>query len=457
MSRPFPLALSFKGKSLENEPAAIRECSHDYGNITTAVPRAIVRPSSLEDIAAVITTASKSNVALAIRGRGHSLRGQSLVSNGVVIDMQSMARVTDCTATAIQVQAGADWSHVLRHSMSLGAVPPVLPNYLGLSIGGTICVGGVGEATFRHGLVADSVLSLDVVTGTGEPLTCSPCNHAELFEACKAGLGQFAVVVSANISLTPSVPRSRIFHLLYADVEAFLSNLKQLASSPTPLAGLRGLAIPNRREHLEFVLGDAHRSVWVSPSRFPWLFVLTLTLAAAADSSFLEDLDYIPGGMRIEEPPPGALPVSAPINPDLVHPWVDLFIPGARAAGFLTQTLGKFEPSGVGGPILLYPIVSSRLSPSFCRMPDDDFVVLLSVSRAIAPGDPELLSKLLAENRAIYKACRAIGGFSYPIGSLGLQADDWRDHFGPRWDYWQSVKERYDPNHILSPGQMIAI
>jgi cytokinin dehydrogenase len=70
--------------------------------------------------------------------------------------------------------------------------PPVLADYLRLSVGGTLTVGGVGAMTARHGLQADNVLELDVVTGRGDLLTCSPERHPDLFDAVRAAWARSA-------------------------------------------------------------------------------------------------------------------------------------------------------------------------------------------------------------------------------------------------------------------------
>ncbi len=99
-----------------------------------------------------------------------------------------------CTRSArvqhdkIVVDAGAKWSEVLAATLPQGKTPPVLCDYLELSVGGTIVVGGVGGTTSRYGVQADNVLEMDVVTGKGaeaSPVrrtttpTCStPCARA---------------------------------------------------------------------------------------------------------------------------------------------------------------------------------------------------------------------------------------------------------------------------------------
>jgi len=79
---------------------------------------------------------------------------------------------------------------VLAATLPRGRTPPVLPDYLDLSVGGTLVVGGVGSRTWRQGTVSDTVVELRVVTGRGEQVSCSPTRNPRLFDAVRAGLGQ---------------------------------------------------------------------------------------------------------------------------------------------------------------------------------------------------------------------------------------------------------------------------
>ena len=61
--------------------------------------------------------------------------------------------------------------------------------------------------TSRHGVQADNVLEMDVITGTGEKITCSASRHSDLFNAVRAGLGQVGVITSATLALMPAPHR----------------------------------------------------------------------------------------------------------------------------------------------------------------------------------------------------------------------------------------------------------
>ncbi len=45
--------------------------------------------------------------------------------------------------------------------------PPVFTDYIELSIGGTLSLGGIGGTSYRYGVQVDNVLSLEVVTVMG--------------------------------------------------------------------------------------------------------------------------------------------------------------------------------------------------------------------------------------------------------------------------------------------------
>jgi cytokinin dehydrogenase len=64
--------------------------------------------------------------------------------------MSKMQTVQDIRGDCVTADAGATWRDVLAATLPQRFTPPVLTDYLGLSVGGTLAVGGVGAATSRH-------------------------------------------------------------------------------------------------------------------------------------------------------------------------------------------------------------------------------------------------------------------------------------------------------------------
>ena len=120
-------------------------------------------------------------VQVAARGQGHSTQGQAQVEAGVVVDMSTLATVHEINQTDALVDGGTRWLDLLLQTISQGLTPPTLVDFLELTVGGTVSLGGIGSQAFRYGPQVDNVLELLVVTGEGELVSCSATQNVELF------------------------------------------------------------------------------------------------------------------------------------------------------------------------------------------------------------------------------------------------------------------------------------
>ena len=108
--------------------------------------------------------------------------GRSMARAGIVGDI-SRLRAIRVENDRVVVEAGATWREVLGATLPRGLTPPVLTDYLDLSVGGTLAVGGVGGTTSHFGVQCDNVLALEVVTGQGSEghlLGKPPCTSCSM-------------------------------------------------------------------------------------------------------------------------------------------------------------------------------------------------------------------------------------------------------------------------------------
>src|SRR5262245_31701020 len=227
------LALDLKplvaGQVLD-DAAALAATSSDFGRMIHRVPGVVVRPASTEDVAAVIRYARAHSVPVATRGEAHTQSGQATVAGGILIDLTSLDRIHSIDAAGLRAdcQAGVKWETLVRQSVPQGLIPPVLTNNLGVTIGGTLSVAGLGVASFRQGAQGDNVEEIEVVTGAGGLVTCSPSKDREVFDAVRSGLGQFGVITRAAVRLRKALPKTRTYYLLYDDLGAVMRDAQAL-------------------------------------------------------------------------------------------------------------------------------------------------------------------------------------------------------------------------------------
>ncbi|QDP80476.1 FAD-binding protein [Nocardia otitidiscaviarum] len=118
--------------------ADLRGATRDFGGLVSRTPRLVVRPGCAEEIAALVRNEeTRVRVDVVARGCWHSCRGESL-TEGIAVDMRGMACVHEVREDRVIVDAGATWREVLEATLPRGLVPPVLTDYLDLTVGGTL-------------------------------------------------------------------------------------------------------------------------------------------------------------------------------------------------------------------------------------------------------------------------------------------------------------------------------
>lgn len=436
--------------SLTADTEGRREAADDYGHIVHRVPYAVLRPGSVNDIIAMIRFARAHRLKVAMRGQGHVCFGQAQVNAGIVIDSRALNRIHAIGPDAATVGPGVTWADLLRATAPLGLTPPVLTDYMGLSVGGTLCGGGIGGASQHHGVQLDTVRELHVVTGRGELLVCSPGRNRDLFDSVLAGFGQYGIIVRATVGLVPAPTSARVFNLYYDDLRVYLADQLTLLGEGrfSYLEGQvqpRPDGSPGWRYMIEGVS-------YYTPPDEPDDDALLAGLSDDRAAAVITPNTYLGWAYRLD---PAVEFLK--LNGDWYrpHPLVDLFVPASRAAQVVGDALATLTPTDIGmGPILLYPVRTARFTRPLFRVPNEPAAFLLSLLRTTANSDPELLGRQLASNRAIHDAAVAAGGTWYPIGAIAdyCQAD-WRRHYGQMWPCVVDAKRRYDPDNLLTPGQ----
>jgi cytokinin dehydrogenase len=422
------------------------EAAEDFGQLVHRVPEGVLLPASEEDVAATVRWAAAAGRGFVPQGSRHSVFGRAQVRDGIVADMRRLRAVHDVQDDRVAVDAGATWREVLAATLPRGLAPPVVPDYLDLSVGGTLVVGGVGSRTWRSGVVADNVLELRLVTGRGEPLSCSPARNPRLFDAVRAGLGQVAVVTGATLPLVPAPRMVRRFLLFYPDLATMLGDQRLLAREP----------------RFEVVQG----SVLADPAG-GWRFSLEVVkefsggppddgelLAGLADDRPLAQPGTLPYPDYLDRL--AALEQALRANGQwwLPHPWLTTFVGDAAVEPVVAGELAELTPAGLGplGQVTLSPILRTSVSSPLLRLPADQLCYSFNLIRLPPADDPAGARRLVAANRATYERVRDAGGTLYPVSALPMSRADWRGHFGEAFGLLSGAKDEHDPGRVLTPG-----
>ncbi|WP_030874388.1 MULTISPECIES: FAD-binding protein [Streptomyces] len=442
--------------TLETSPDAVRPFGEDFGKLVSGAPWAVLRPGSVRDVCTMVTFARKNKLTLAMNGRSgtgddiesHSCYGQAEAPGGISVDARGLSKIVRIGSDRAVVEAGASWAQLTRAAAEKGLTPPALTDYLHLSVGGTLSLGGVGGTVQKYGLQTDNVLSVDVVTGTGRLVTASRTQNRALFDAVLGGGGQCGIIVRAVLKLIKAPERALVFSLYYDDLDTYLADAEKVMADGRFHAQAGELLRKPDDSGWHYKLeAAAYWSGGTAPDREKLLAGLRDDRPAAG----IEDGTYLDYMFRLD-------PFEAYLKEegfwDQPKPWLSLFLPASKAGEFMELVASQLTPETLGGGFLLfYPYPTAKVTRPLTVQPGEPVTYLFDLLNFPAPGNPDI-DKMLANNRKLYDEAVALGAKRYLVGAVpGMTRDDWRKHFGDQWKAFEAAKRRWDPDGVLTPGQ----
>ncbi|AXE24067.1 FAD-linked oxidase [Streptomyces globosus] len=393
---------------LSTRESDLAAAASDFGNLVHLRPLAVLFPADAGDVAAIVRYGRANGLPVVPRGAGHAVDGQAQAPGGIVVDLTSVARVrAPDDRNLISVDAGATWQAVAEATLPRGLVPPVLPDHLGLTVGGTLAAGGFGGSSHRHGSVSDQVHELDVVTPGGELRTCSPTRDRDLFDAVRGTQGQYGIITRAALGLHPA-GRTAIRHRIGCpDPGTLLAAQVRLAAGGR-FDHILGSAVHVPGRGWQFVLEAV--AVFTPPQAPPPQPGIRPSDGPAPETDVLPYADYLGRLAPFERQLRAA--GSWQNHP---HPRCNVLLPGRHAAGIIADTLAGLGPEDIGesGSVLIYPVPNRRLRAPRLPKARGTTSVLFGLQRTAPPDDPAALRRMHEGNARLLARALRVGGAAY--------------------------------------------
>jgi glycolate oxidase len=231
--------------------AISEDYQHDEALTATPTrPGYLVRPSSAEQVAEVVTLAAAEGVPVTARGSGSGLCGASMPSeNGIVVSFERMNSVLEIdTANHVAVvQPGVTLAELDVRTAEVGLTYPVYPGELSASLGGNVATNAGGMRAVRYGVTRNHVLGLQAVLGTGEVIRTGGriskiSSGYDLTQLIIGSEGTLALVTEAILKLHPRLPHTRTVLAPFSDLDGVVRVVPKIVAS--------GLA-PNILEYID--------------------------------------------------------------------------------------------------------------------------------------------------------------------------------------------------------------
>ncbi len=440
------------GAVIAPEDGGYEQARRVYNAMIDRRPRVVVQCADADDVVAAVNFARENELAVAIRGGGHSVPGFGTGDDAVVVDLSPMRAVqVDPAKRTARAQGGATWGDFndATHAHGLATTGGIIST---TGVGGLTLGGGIGYLTRGFGLSCDNLLSAEVVTADGRRLVASQSENADLFWALRGGGGNFGVVTSLEFRLHPvkDIYGGPMFFELKDAANVLRFYREFIADAPEQFGGFPAWQIA---PPLPFIPEDRHGepflafvACWAGPIEEGERVLKPLHDIAAVVAEHVGQMPYPALNSAFD----GLVP------PGLQHYWKANFVGELSDEAIAAHLAHGPKVPVVNSTVHIYPIngAAHRVAPDATAFAYRD----ATFATVIAGMWPEP-----AHNEANIKWVRDYYDATAPLsesgGYINFMAGDDQDrikaNYKGNYDRLVEVKRAYDPDNLFHLNQNI--
>jgi FAD/FMN-containing dehydrogenase len=170
------------------------------------------------------------------------------------LDTSGLTKVisVDPDARTADVEGMCTYEDLVAATLPFGLSPLVVPQLKTITLGGAVTGLGIESSSFRNGLPHESVLEMDILTGTGDIVTASQEVNPDLFRAFPNSYGTLGYSVRLKIELEPVKPFVALKHLRFDSLTEMVATMDRIIET----GGLDGTTV----DYLDGVVFSADES-----------------------------------------------------------------------------------------------------------------------------------------------------------------------------------------------------
>ena len=427
---------------------------HDSASFCAAGrPLGVVRPTTTEQVSAVLRWASKHRVPVVPQGASTGLSGGANAIDGALmvsmVRMNRIVEIDEVDQVAI-VEPGVINADLSRAGGAVGLFYPPDPSSWEMStLGGNLATNAGGLCCVKYGVTADFVRGLEVVLADGEVLrvgrsTAKGVAGLDLTRLLVGSEGTLAVITQATLALRPTPEPALTMAAVFDKTSDAMTAVARIMAS-----GLR----PSMMEYLDkpsIRAVQAYRDMGL-PTDAEALLITQSDRGplAAADVAAMGAICEELGAAEVAVAEDAAESAMLTQARRLVNPAVeelgatlvdDVAVPRARLVDLLA---GMDRISAETGTLIVCPghIGDGNMHPTV----------------VFDRGDAAAAERAQTAFDAIMRLALELGGTITGEHGVGLLKRDWlRTELGETsYGLQQQIKSVFDPLGILNPGKVL--
>ncbi|TFK52879.1 FAD-binding domain-containing protein [Heliocybe sulcata] len=186
-------------------PGAIQyyEDIEHWASSSTQTSACSVEPGTAEDVGVILQILGSTNTFFAVKGGGHASNPGFSSTPGVHISLTRFSEVTyNADSSTATIGAGNVWDNVYDVLEEEGVIV-VGGRVTGVGVAGFTLGGGYSWLTNQHGLTIDTVMAFELVLPNGTVTTVTQESNPDLMFALKGGYNNFGIVTRFTLQTFP--------------------------------------------------------------------------------------------------------------------------------------------------------------------------------------------------------------------------------------------------------------
>jgi FAD/FMN-containing dehydrogenase len=144
-----------------------------------------------------------------------------------VTDLNKVISIDEKNLVA-EVEGMITFDDFTKETLKHGLLPAVVPELKSITVGGAAAGGAIESSSFRHGLVHETVVAMEILTGKGEAVTCSGSNeHCDLFFGFPNTYGTLGYALKLTVKLVRAKPYLELKHERFTEPSEFFEAMEK--------------------------------------------------------------------------------------------------------------------------------------------------------------------------------------------------------------------------------------
>jgi FAD/FMN-containing dehydrogenase len=139
----------------------------------------------------------------------------------------------DAERMTADVEGMITYEALVEETLRYGLLPAVVPQLKTITTGGAVSGLGIESSSFKFGLVHETVEAMEILTGNGGIVACSPCLNPDLFFGFPNSYGTLGYVLRLTIRLVPAPPYVYLTHTRFTAPDSFFAHLARVCDQPS--------------------------------------------------------------------------------------------------------------------------------------------------------------------------------------------------------------------------------